>query len=301
MKDSPLKTNLLLALLCLIWGSTWLAIKISLTGIPPFWGVSLRFLIAGAVLLGITRISGGRIPVSKLFRPDVIICGIIMYCGSYALVYWGEQYISSGLSSIIFAVMPFYAGIMAHLWIKGEKLTLIKLSGIIIGFAGVYIVFKDNIHVYGDYGLYGMLAMAIAPLFSAAGAVMIKARLTDFDTISLTGFQMLIGAICLLPVAALTEDIRAVHPNWASLAALLYLALFGSALTFVTYYRLIKSVGVTKTSLVAFITPLVAVVIGALVYHERINRGILLGGAMVATGVVLVTGLYGLWWSIRRS
>lgn len=301
MIKPSLKTNLLLALLCLVWGSTWLAIKISLTGIPPFWGVCLRFMIAGNVLLALARITGGPLQLSKLFRFDIIICGIFMYFGSYILVYWGEQYISSGLSSVIFATMPLYAGIMAHFWIKEENLTLIKLGGIMLGFIGVFIVFRDNIHIYGRYGIYGMIAMAIAPLFSATGAIIIKARLADYEAISLTGFQMLLGAICVLPAALLLEDWHAIQPTLAASMALLYLSLAGSALAFVVYYRLIKTEGVTKTSLIAFITPLVAVLIGALIYQERVNTGMIIGGALVVIGVAIVTELYKLKWGVKRS
>jgi drug/metabolite transporter (DMT)-like permease len=296
-----LKANLLLALLCLIWGSTWLGIKISLTGFPPFWGVCFRFLIAGILLTGLARLSNKIIRFTKLFQFDVIICGIIMYGGSYALVYWGEQYISSGLSSIIFAAMPFYVGIMAHFWVKGEKMTLIRLLGVMLGFAGVYIVFKDNIQIYGENGIYGMIVMAIAQLLSAAGAVIIKTRLADYEALSLTGFQMLVGAACIFPAALMLEKINSIHITLAAFSALLYLALFGSAITFVTYYRLIKSEGVIKTSLIAFITPLVAVIIGAMTYNEPVNKGILIGGAMVAVGVAIVTELHKLRFASKQT
>jgi len=216
----------------------------------------------------------------------------MMYGIAYVLVYWGEQYISSGLASVIFAAMPFYAGILAHIFIRDEKLNIIKLLGIIIGFAGILIIFKDNLHVYGKYGIYGMLANAAAPIFSASAAVIIKKRLSSFDTIALTGFQMLVGAVCLLPLALILENPAEINFTYRATFALIYLAIFGSALTFVTYYRLIRVEGVTKMSLIAFVTPLVAIIIGRYFADEHLNAGMLIGGTLVATGIALVTGYY---------
>lgn len=296
MKNSILKTNLLLALLCLLWGSTWLAIKISLVGIPPFIGVIMRFLIAGVLLLVVSIIISRKLSLTKFMRFDIIICGVFMYGSAYALVYWGEQYISSGLSSVIFAAMPFYVGIMAHFWVKGERLSWPGILEIMVGFLGVYLVFKDNLHVYGKLGIYGMIVMSIAPIFSAIGAIIVKTRLADYEPISLTGFQMLCGALCLMPIAFGVENLGDIHMTASSFLALLYLAVFGSAVTFVVYYRLIKTEGVTKVSLIAFVTPLVAVLIGTLVNHERISGGLLLGGTLVAIGIAIINKMYRLIW-----
>ena len=127
---------LTIAGLCVVWGSTWVVIKIGLTGSPPFYGVAFRFLLAAAVLGAIVAITRRRLPVGKTIWKWIILSGLLMYFASYSIVYHVEQYIDAALAAILFASFPFFVAVGAHFYLPGERLTGLKIVGLVVGFAG---------------------------------------------------------------------------------------------------------------------------------------------------------------------
>ncbi len=256
------------------------------------WGVSIRFWCAGLLLLGTAVLREGKLNPLAYLRADVIIGGLCLYCIAYVLIYWAEQHISSGLASVLFAVMPFYTAMLAHFFIKNDRLNPTKLLGIAIGFVGIVYLFKDNIGIYGRFGFYAMIMALFSPLFSSIGSVIHKRRLVEFEPIQLTAWQMLLAGAILAPLAYLIEGLGKFDWTVSAIISLVFLSVLGSALAFVIFYHLLKTENVTRVSMIAFVTPLVAVIVGHVAAGEPFYAGIMIGGSLVATGIALVNNLH---------
>ncbi len=281
-------TNILVyTLLCLIWGSTWMAIKIGLADAPPIWSAALRFILAVAILVTINLVTRQKYPQGWRNKWRVAWPGIFTYFGSYSFTYLGSQYISSALASILFAVFPFMVMLLMTLMLKSERITLRAVVGVVLGFAGVVLIFLEPMD-YGSYAAFGMLMMLLSPLAAAMGTVSIKAYLKDEDVFPMVTLQMTLGAILLTITAALVEDITMFKVTTASIGAMIFLAIFGSVVTFTSYYWLLKRLPILTMSMVALITPIVAMCLGYVVLDEVLKIQDYIGAALVLAGVATV-------------
>ncbi|MBK7091301.1 MAG: DMT family transporter [bacterium] len=281
-------TNILVyILLCLIWGSTWMAIKIGLADAPPFWSAALRFLLAIAILVTINFVTRQKYPQGWRNKWRVAWPGIFTYFGSYSFTYLGSQYISSALASILFAVFPFMVMLLMTLMLKSEKVTMKAVLGVVLGFAGVVLIFLEPID-YGSHAAFGMLMMLLSPLAAAIGTVSIKAYLKDEDVFPMVTLQMTLGCTLLTIAAFLVEDITLFHVTEASIGAMIFLAIFGSVISFTSYYWLLKRLPILTMSMVALITPIVAMVLGYIVLDEVLTTQDYVGAALVLAGVATV-------------
>jgi drug/metabolite transporter (DMT)-like permease len=280
---------LLVGMLCLIWGSTWLAIKIGLEDSPPVLGAGFRFVLSCLILFSL--VYWKRLPLTKSKRDwkNIIIPGFCAYFVSYGLVYWGEQHINSGLAAVLFATFPFWVAIFAHFMLPNEKFNLVKLFSLLVGFSGILIIFWDNLHLSGSTeNALGMFALLSSGASSAYAGVRTKRDLHHVDPIVISAQQMLVGMLLLLIVGFTFEDIKTFQITQKSVGALLYLALFGSALAFSVYFYLLKTTDATKLSLIAFVTPIVALLLGWLMADEKVTPRLMLGAALVVVGIVLL-------------
>ncbi len=278
----------LVALLCLIWGSTWLGIKIGLEDFPPFLSAGLRFAIASLVLFAIAKVGKARFPqnASTCFR--ICITAIFMYVLTYALVYWGAQYISSGLASVLFSTHPFFVALFAHSILPAERFTLAKGIGLLLGVGGVLIIFSEKLGLGPDLALWGMVALVASAATSGYAIVLVKRYLTEISPIVLTTMQMTLAAVLIILLGLVTEDLRTMRFTTSALGSLLYLSLVGSALTFSLYYWLLGRIEATRLALIAFATPVVALFLGWATYGEKIDARTLLGAALVFLGIYIV-------------
>jgi len=275
-----------LGLLVLIWGSTWAAIKIGLRGMPPFTGIALRFTIAGALLLVVMRLSGLSI------RPDARIAGlwvvnaILTFSVSYGAVYWAEQWLPSGLTSILFATYPLWLALLAHFWLPGERLTPRMATCIVLGFAGVVVIFGDDlVALAGARANIAAAVLMIAPLAAATGNLIVKRWGSGIHPLHLTAVPMLMTGALMGVLAAVTERHRPLTADATAIGALLYLAVIGSALAFTLYFWLLDRLPATQLSLIVYCAPVMAVAIGVLVLGESVSGPMLLGATMVVAGV----------------
>ena len=276
---------LLISMLCLIWGSTWLGIKIGLEDSPPFLSSAARFLISSSFLYLLIKVK--RLQIPKKNWSKIIIPGFLLYGLSYGLDYWGIQYIASGLAAVLFASLPFFVAISAHYMLGDEKLSVIKILCLGVGFLGVVIIFRDQIHFSSSLkNILGMLALIAAAVSAGISGVFTKRDLHDLDPIVIACFQMLVGMIFLAIIGFSFEELSSFKITYKSVGALLYLAFFGSVMTFVTYFRLVKRIEVTKLSLIAFVTPILALILGAIVKNEPITAHLILGSVLVILGIV---------------
>ena len=278
---------LVFALLCLIWGSTWAAIQIGLEGVPPFTGVSLRFAIA-ALVLGLL-IRAQRIPLGRLRheRRLWLINGLLAFSCSYGVVYWAEQWVPSGLTSVLFATYPLFVAILAHFALPEEALTRPEVIGALAGFAGVGLIFSEDFSALGGPQVaLAAAVMLVAPFVSAVSSVAVKRWGAGVHPYSLSAVPMAMAAVLMGGVALAVERERELVWDGVSVGALLYLAILGSVVTFTLYYWLLSHLPAKRLALIAYIIPLEAVAIGAL-RGEPLTLKTLVGSALVIGGVAL--------------
>lgn len=275
-------------LLCVIWGLTWGAIKVGLSDLPPFLSAGVRFTMASALLWPAVLWRKTALPKNWNEYRKILLPGFFLYGISYACVYWGEQYISSGLTAILFSSLPFLVALLAHYLLPDEKMTYLKLTGLVVGFSGIVVVFYGGLH-FGEKSYFGMLALLISSLATGYANVLIKRDLHHVDPIMITALQMSLGAVLLLAAGMGQESWHNFRLTPKAMGSLLYLSIFGSAIAFSLYFYLIKKTEATKISLIAFVTPLVALVAGHLILNESITGRLAAGSFLVLIGILLVT------------
>lgn len=281
---------LAIAALTVIWGTTWAAIAIGLQGIPPFTGVAARFAIAFLFLLALIR--HRRIALGK--QPHEVklwfLNGLLAFCLTYGAVYWAEQHITSGLAAVLFATFPLFVAVLAHFLLPGEPLTLWKMTGTVLGFAGVAVIFSEDLTLIGGEKAYLAAGLALlAPPACAITSVAIKRWGREIHPLSISGIPMGITAAVMAAVALVFESDRTIQLNAVSVGALLYLAIIGTAVTFSLYYWLLRQVTATGLSLIAYMTPVVAVFVGTVFMDETMTGRILAGTVLVVLGVALAS------------
>jgi drug/metabolite transporter (DMT)-like permease len=276
----------LYALICLIWGSTWLAIKVGLVGVPPFLGAGLRFLLS-ALLVGL--VVGARRTRVRLTRDDkrcILSLGLLVFWLDYAGVYWAETRISSGLTAILFSTMPLMTSVLSAYWTRSETLSRRKILGILVGCVGTALLFWPHERLGIEQAL-GMLAALAACLCAAINLVTLKSHGRNADPFVLNLFGMGIGAVCLLAMSAALEDWSAVLWTRSNVIALAYLSVFGSVIAFSAYYYVIKRMDATVVSLSTLIIPIVALALGRAFLHESVTPMAVAGIATILAGVAV--------------
>ncbi len=288
MRPSRLLSYLILLLLTCIWGTTWSVIRVGLHGIPPLTGVAMRFTIAGTVLLGVAltlRVPLGR---ARHERRLWVVNALCTFCTSYGLVYWAEQWLTSGLTAVLFATFPLLVAVFAHLWLPGERLTVGSATGVMVGFAGIAVLFSADLErLGGPRAAFVATVLLIAPAASAVAQVAVKRWGREVHPLSITAVPMLLTGGVMGTLAAAVERQREVTFDAPSVGALLYLALVGSALAFSLYFWLLRHLPSTQVSLVAYTAPVLAVVVGTLALDEPVTPRMLAGSALVAAGVAV--------------
>ncbi len=286
----PGRLHLAFVVLTVIWGSTWAVIRLGLEGVPPLTGVALRFAIAGAILLAMVRRFRVRFTWSREELGLWAMNGLLSFTASYTIVYWAEQYIPSGLAAVLFATYPLFVAVLAHFLLPGERLGGGAAGGILLGFAGVAVIFSDDLQLLGGANVREVaLVMLLSPIVSAVATIAVKRWGVGIHPLSLTAVPMLMTAGVVGALALAFERHAAVVFDVRSVGALLYLAVFGSAVTFTIYYWMLARAPATRVALIAYTIPIVAVAVGALLFQEPIRPRVILGGALVLVGVAVVT------------
>jgi drug/metabolite transporter (DMT)-like permease len=281
-----MKARLVWLVLCLIWGSTWLFIKLGLEDLPPFTFAAIRFVIACAILFTLIRIRRLKLPRKRADWILLAITGILAFGLNYGLLFWGEQYISSGLAALLQATIPAFGLVFAHFHLPGERLSWARIGGVVFGVCGVAVVFSNQLAVAGKQALAGCVALIFSSIFAAYSNVLVKAYGKHLDPAILSGGQMFFGMVMLLGVGVPLEG-NPLNIHWTPMAliALFYLAVVGSVVAFLLYYWLVQKIDVTKSMLIALVTPVVAVILGMIVLDEEIGWRTLIGGAMIMAGI----------------
>jgi drug/metabolite transporter (DMT)-like permease len=285
---SPRLAALVWLILCGIWGSTWLAIKLGLRDLPPITFAGIRFALAGAVLFAIIWLTGVSLPRSR--REWILLgyTGFLTITINYALVFWGEQYISSGLAALLSATVPLFGLPLAHRYLQTEPLTPWKTAGVLLGLVGVAIIFSGELGIGGPIALWASVGIIVAALATAQAGVLIKAGGTHIEPSVLAGVQMVGGCVPLL-VAGIALEGSPLRFHWTPLAiaTLAYLTILGSVIAFLMYYWLIRHTEVSQVLMIPLVTPLVAVLFGVFFGGETVGWHTAIGGAAIIVGVAL--------------
>ncbi len=290
MKGERLKIAIGFLIVSVVWGSTWLAIKIGVGIIPPFLAAGVRFVIAVCILYAIVR--ARKLPVHRTRDAIQVYAavGLLTFGVSFALVYWAEQFIPSALASILFAAFPFWVALFSHLLLKAEPIDKYKGAGIILGFGGIVVIFWGDIAPASSSAAYGMGAIVLGTLLQAYALVFAKRFGQAVNPFVLNMIGMSIGAVCLLSLSIATEQWEGIHWSMTAIWSILYLALFGSVIAFVTYYWLLKRTEAVYLSLTTFINPIVATLLGAVVLEESLGVPVLMGAGLVLAGILVANG-----------
>jgi drug/metabolite transporter (DMT)-like permease len=271
--------------LVLIWSSTWVAIKIGLEDCPALLGAGVRFTVAGLVLLAVAAFQ------RRSLRTDWLLAGVLAlapFAFAYGLVYWGEQYVPSGLAAVLFGVLPLYVALLGSVLLHDQPLRASLLAGVMIGIAGLSLAFLESVELgSAEKAALGASALALAPLGAALGSIAQKRRAAELDAVVLNGWAMLVGGLILLPVSGLTEDWGDFVWSGESVGSIAYLAIFGSAIAFVTLTVLLRQISALAMSFLAMLLPFGALVFGAALYDESITARAVGGAALVAAGLLI--------------
>jgi drug/metabolite transporter (DMT)-like permease len=284
------KARLVWLVLCGIWGTTWLFIKLGLEDLPPITFAGIRFVIACAILFLLIRARGIHLPVNGRDWWLLASTGVLSFSLNYGLIFWAEQYISSGLAALLQSTLPAFGLVFAHFHLPGERMTWSKIFGVVLGVVGVAVVFSHQLAIAGGKALAGSIAVVLSAIFAAYSNVLVKGHERKLDPAILAGGQMFFGLIPLLLVGIPLEG-NPFNYRWTPLAvlSLLYLAVVGSVIAFMLYYWLVHNMDVTKTMLISLVTPVVAVLLGMLVLGEDLSWRTVAGGVMIMVGVRFVT------------
>ncbi len=286
------KVILCFGLVYLFWGSTYLGIDIAVQTIPPALMCALRFTIAGAVMLAVCAMTGRKVLYSARQIGLASIVGILLLMGGNLTLSWAELAVPTGLAALILAVTPLWFLVLDTLLLGDHHISRRGKAGLALGIVGLFILFYPEL--MSDTALsHQQLIRSTALLggsFSwALGSVLSKRWQSGMDVFSATGWQVLAAGIANFIFAVIVGDLP--HAVWTAkgIGAVLYLVVCGSWIGYTAYIYLLDHVPTSKVSTYAYVNPVIAVILGWLILHERVDKFIAAGSAVVVLSVILVT------------
>lgn len=291
-KGTRAKAFFALSLVCFFWGTTWLASKQGVKHMPALQLAGMRQFFGGICYVVFFIIRGEKWPKGKEWQ-SILVLGALNFFLSNGLSTWGVKYISAGLASIIGAIFPLWLVVIGMFSAK-QKIPAKGIIGLLLGFAGVCIIFYEHLHDFLSPGFRFGILISIAATWSwAFGAIYTKKHAANFNPYFSLGLQMLISGTSLFTVAEVTHNTIPISEiPWQSWLAMLYLLLFGSITAFIAYIYALQRLSPGQVSLYAYINPMVAVILGWLIFDERMTFYIGLGGLVTLLGVFLVNKAY---------
>src|SRR5438309_8629751 len=242
--------------LCIVWSSTWLVIKVGLRDLPPISYAAIRFVLAVIVLLAV---STGRVRLLPQRASDYVVLaftGVLMFAVNYGLLFWGELHVSSGLAAVLQATIPIFGMVFAHWMLPDEPLRLQKLMGALLALAGVALICARLLTFSGLLAFWGGVGISLGGACAAFSNVVLKKRAIQIAPAMLAAWQMIFGTVPLLFLGFFVDgNPTRFHWTTMSIFCLLYLAVIGSALTFLLLYWLLPRMSVTNLQTISLITP----------------------------------------------
>jgi drug/metabolite transporter (DMT)-like permease len=275
---------------CVVWGTTYLGIRIALETIPPAAMAALRWTAGGAIVTAIVWARGGRLPGFPAW-PGLALLGLLLIGFGNGFVVYAEQYVPSGLTAVVIATSPFWMVTAEALLPSGERLRPVALAGLIVGFAGIVLLVWPDLRAGGTGAKHfalGLIALQLACAGWAAGSAYSKRHEPSDDVLGATAVQMLFGGVLMAIVATLLGEWPRLAFSVRTGSALVYLTLVGSVGAFVAYLYALRHLPVSTVSLYAYVNPIIAVVLGALVLGEPFTVRVIVAAALVLLGLAIV-------------
>ena len=281
------------AVVCIVWGTTYLAIRIAVTTMTPFLLTGARFLFGGIVLFIVAKLHGDAIPQSRRVLGDVVLCGVLMVAIGNLSVVWAEQWVPSGFAALFVGTAPFWATLVELMRRSGERIDRRRGIGMLIGFAGVALLVTPHGagSAFDARFVIGAIVIQLGCIAWQYGTVRGKYSLVSVPPLMSSALQMLAGGFVAMLVGFALGELPRFHSTPRTFAALAYLSLFGSVLAYTAYIYAARKLRTTTLSLYAYVNPVVAVILGWLVLHEQLTwvsitaMTVILGGvAMVQSG-----------------
>ncbi len=293
MKDTNSKAYLALLVVCFLWGTTYLALRIGVMTFPPFLFSAVRQIIAGLCLLIFLLFTPGKI---KATRRDLLrqsVSGILMIALGNGILSWSEKYIPSGLAALVVSVMPIYVILINYAGgVKKQAMNAQIVFGLLLGAVGVLLIFKDNLSDMKSSAYLGGVLLAFFSCFSwAVGTVYTKQRPSHGNPFLNAAIQFTSGGLLLLVISFFLDDwseIRQVSTD--SILALIYLILFGSIIAYMCYLYALRHLPSGLVSIYAYVNPFIAIILGFIILDEKITR---------ITWLAFLTTLAGVFWINR--
>jgi len=275
---------------CVIWGTTYLGIRVSLETIPPNLMSGIRWTIAGLLVAAVLLARGHALPEPRAW-PGLALLSVLMIGIGNGFVVWAEQYVPSGLTAVVLATSPFWMVAVEAPLRGGERLTRGNISGLLVGFAGILLLVWPDLQTGGAgaarFGM-GLIALQLACVGWALGSAWSKRHGTDDNVFGATAVQMFLGGGLMLALGTALGEWGALSFSTRTTVALVYLTGVGSIGGFVAYIYALRHLPVSTVSLYAYINPVIAVILGALVLGEPFGVRIVLASALVLAGLAMV-------------
>lgn len=287
---AALKGRALIAYLvvCIFWGSTYLAIKVGVMELPPFLFGGLRFLVAGLLLLAIARALGDPLPRRSDWRTLAIV-GLMLLAGGNAFVVWSEQYISSGVASIFVVTVAMWTALFDAIVPGGQsELNWKVIAGLILGFLGTLLLVGATPAEIAAADKRGPIALTIASASWSLGTVYAKRHPTKASPYMGAAFQMIVGGSAVALVGTLLGEWPAWHMSARGIGAMAYLVVFGSVLGYSAYAYALRHASATIVGTYAYVNPVIAVLLGWLLLHEPVTSRTFIAMAMILVAVVWI-------------
>ena len=288
------KLNIITAfgLLYFFWGSTYIAIRIGVQHIPAALMTGIRFLIAGVLMLGWCLLTGKSIRLKRSDALRLFVIGTLLLTGGNAVLVWSESYLSSGLAALIVAVIPLWVAIIDGPILGGDRLPTRGWSGLLLGFSGLAILLWPKLtstSALDRKQLFAGTILMLGTLSWAIGTVISRRSQLSVGPFVATGWEMAFAGALNLVLGLLHGDQHHADWGWSGLAAIAYLVTFGSLVGFTAFIWLLEHVPTPKVSTYAYVNPVVAVFLGWLILHERLDAFMLAGMIVIVIAVALVT------------
>jgi drug/metabolite transporter (DMT)-like permease len=291
----PTRTDLLLLLaLGIMWGTSYAFIKLGVETLPTFTLIATRLAIGLALLATVVAVAREPLPRSPRTYFHLAVMGAINIAIPFTLITWAEITVDSAIAAILNGAVPLIVIVLAALAFDDEPITLNRLAGVVIGYVGVVVlVLPGLVAAAGGSEFTGEIALLGSTLAYAVGAVYARRNIKGLRPMIPALFQVFFAFLMVSFLALATENPFAVEWNATALIAVVWLGLLGSGLAYLVMFRLLSRIGATATSQLAYLLPVVGIITGAVMLDETVDARILVGTALILSGVTLVNGKWG--------
>jgi drug/metabolite transporter (DMT)-like permease len=275
-----------------VWGSSYLFIKLAVDDFGTFTLVALRLIVGALLLWTVLRLAGQALPRERRIYGHLLVMAMVNITIPFLLITWAEQAVESSLAAILTSPVPLIAIVLSALFLHDEPLRVNGVVGLVVGFVGVIIVTSHGLTAEGS-SITGEIALLGAAVSYACGAVYARRNMRGIPPLIPAVFQVTFAAVITGALALLIEHPWTARPDLQAIFSILWLGILGSGVAYLWVFRLLANWGATRTTLVAYLLPVVGIVLGYLVLQEPVDARLIFGTALVIAGVGLVNSRFG--------